>query len=134
MFKDKGDPLSMYDGDGPTVPGARKRDAPPPPAAFDPKAWLASAFASLGARARSALKALAALSMMAGVFIAVPFIAPAARTGVRAINWALRLDGAGPRARAAKRVAVRTASLRADPANAALGEHELRALARFGPE
>ena len=71
MFQDKGDPLSMYDGDGPSAPGARKKekDVAPP---FDPKAALASLVSGLGARARGFLRALAARAMFAGVFVAVP--------------------------------------------------------------
>jgi hypothetical protein len=72
--------------------------------------------------------------MLAAVFVGVPFIAPAARASVAAVNWALRLDGAGPRARAARRVDARLAELRAAPGSEGLGEHELRALARFGPQ
>lgn len=132
MFQDKGDPLSMYDGDGPQLPGARKKEkeAPPP---FDPKAALGAFIAGLGSRARGFLRALAALAMFAGVFVAVPMAGPAARAGVAAVNWCLRLDAATPRARAAKRTAARLEALKGSEASAGLGEHELRAVARFGP-
>jgi hypothetical protein len=132
MFQDKGDPLSMYDGDGPSAPGARKKEKDVA-APFDPKAALASLVSGLGARARGFLRALAALAMFAGVFVAVPMAGPAARAGVAAVNWALRLDAATPRARAAKRTAARLEALKASEAGAGLGENEARAVARFGP-
>jgi hypothetical protein len=165
MFKDKGDPLSMYDGGGGGDDGGGGKgkgrggsggggggnddgvnknsgggdnggeggdgDATGGGGGFD---WRSAGSGALG-KARSTGRTLAAVAIVVVGLGVLPFYKQVISLTSSLVGWLLRLDAAGPRGMAAVRAAARRLALEKDaPYYAGLGQWEVEALSRYGPD
>ena len=139
MFEGKGDPLSLYDNGGPGYKGKQgggggsggggggsggsSGDGSDSSSPLDlAKAFFQRLLASLGAKARGALKVLLAVLAFGSLFVAIPVAKPAAAAGVRVVNWVMRLDSANPRSRLERQASRRREAILRAEAEAAAAE------------